>query len=162
MSINKGVTGSGIEYSVHACPAKIEKEVATVLPGADLSKLLIVPTCQRAVTDLVKTGEDVEKEKDELLEKFMAWAKKVCGSLEGQGFWSDYIDPCSGLAMIHQDSQIVYNEVEALSILKGYSTANAGCCKILLHPKWGSSVYPASLFTCAPLPALQAAITAAE
>lgn len=27
---------------------------------------------------------------------------------------------------------------------------NAGCCKILLHPTWGSAVYPASIFTTAP------------
>jgi hypothetical protein len=27
---------------------------------------------------------------------------------------------------------------------------NAGCCKILLHPSWGSAVYPASIFTTTP------------
>mmetsp|Transcript_10931 Transcript_10931/g.32517 ORF Transcript_10931/g.32517 Transcript_10931/m.32517 type:complete len:163 (-) Transcript_10931:1150-1638(-) len=162
MALEEGVTSFGMEFSVHACPSRIRTEVATVLPGADLDKLLIVPTCQRAVTDLVKTGEEVEKEKDELLEKFMEWAKKVCKTLEDQGYWSDFIDPCSGLAMIHQDSQIVYSEVEALSILKGYSTANAGCCKVLLHPKWGSSVYPASMFSCAPKDVLLKAIEAAN
>lgn len=28
---------------------------------------------------------------------------------------------------------------------------NAGCCKVLLHPQWGSAVYPATLFTTAPV-----------
>lgn len=32
--------------------------------------------------------------------------------------------------MVHQDSTHVYNEVEALSVLCGYKTANAGCCKV--------------------------------
>jgi hypothetical protein len=27
---------------------------------------------------------------------------------------------------------------------------NAGCCKIILHPRWGAAVYPATLFTAAP------------
>ena len=27
---------------------------------------------------------------------------------------------------------------------------NAGCCKVLLHPQWGSAVYPATIFTTAP------------
>ncbi len=31
-----------------------------------------------------------------------------------------------------------------------YKTQNAGCCKILLHPRWGSSCYPATIFTTAP------------
>lgn len=52
-----------------ACPAKVQSEVASVLPSADISKLLIVPTCQRAVMDLVQTGEQVEHEKDKLLEQ---------------------------------------------------------------------------------------------
>ena len=34
-----------------------------------LADLLIVPTCQRSKMDLVQTGEAVETEKDDLLEK---------------------------------------------------------------------------------------------
>ena len=35
------------------------------------------------------------------------------------------------------------------------------CSQVLLHPNWGSSVYPATLFTKAPLEKLQEAIAAA-
>ena len=52
----------------------------------------------------------------------------------------------------------VYGEVEALSTLLGYRCQNAGCCKIVLHPRWGSSVYPATLFARAPVEAVAAAI----
>lgn len=31
-----------------------------------------------------------------------------------------------------------YNEVEGFQILLNYRVMNAGCCKILLHPQWGS------------------------
>ena len=37
-----------------------------------------------------------------------------------------------------------------VSTLCSYKTNNAGGCKILLHPKWESAVYPASIFTTAP------------
>lgn len=60
--------------------------------------------------------------------------------------------------MIHKETGSVYGEVEALSSLLGYRCANAGCCKVVLHPKWGSSVYPATLFAKAPLEAVTAAI----
>jgi hypothetical protein len=30
------------------------------------------------------------------------------------------------------------------------SVMNAGCCKILLHPSYGSAVYPATIFATAP------------
>jgi hypothetical protein len=32
--------------------------------------------------------------------------------------------------MVHQEGNIVYAEVEALSVLMGYKTSNAGCCKV--------------------------------
>jgi hypothetical protein len=34
--------------------------------------------------------------------------------------------------MVHQEGNIVYAEVEALSVLMGYKTSNAGCCKVRL------------------------------
>lgn len=53
-------------------------------------------------------------------------------------------------------------QVDALTTLLRYKTQNAGCCKIILHPRWGSAVYPSSLFTKAPLDRLTAAIRATE
>ncbi|RYG46472.1 hypothetical protein EON67_09515 [archaeon] len=35
-----------------------------------------------------------------------------------------------------------------------YRCDMAGCCKVVLHPKWGASMYPATLFAIAPLPVL--------
>lgn len=43
--------------------------------------------------------------------------------------------PCSGLPMIHRETNSVYGEVAALSTLLGYRTQNAGCCKV--RPTWG-------------------------
>eukprot|EP00195_Chlamydomonas_chlamydogama_P015190 CAMPEP_0202889956 /NCGR_PEP_ID=MMETSP1392-20130828/492_1 /ASSEMBLY_ACC=CAM_ASM_000868 /TAXON_ID=225041 /ORGANISM="Chlamydomonas chlamydogama, Strain SAG 11-48b" /LENGTH=136 /DNA_ID=CAMNT_0049573411 /DNA_START=46 /DNA_END=453 /DNA_ORIENTATION=+ len=136
MALHEGVTPTGMEYSIHDCPLRIKDEILTVFPKVDVSKLLIVPTCQHAAMDLVQVGEPVDVEKDKLLEQFMDWSKAVCDILAAEGHWVDYIDPCSGLPMVHKECNSVYPEVEGLSVLKGYKTANAGCCKVLLHPKW--------------------------
>ena len=79
-----------------------------------------------------------------------------------QGHWADYIDPCSGLPMVHKEGAAVYGEVDALVTLLGYPTANAGCCKVVLHPQWGSAVYPASIFARAPREALLRAVAETE
>ncbi|MEW5302027.1 MAG: hypothetical protein WDW38_008656 [Sanguina aurantia] len=151
-------TQGALEYYVHACPTRIRSEMQTVFKGVDTSKLLIVPTCQHSEENLVQMGEKIEDEKDRLLIAFMEWAGGICRALEAQGHWSDYIDPCSGLPMLHTENQQVYSEVDGLSVLMGFQTANAGCCKVLLHPVWGTSVYPASMFTTAPLELLAKAI----
>lgn len=145
------VTRGGMEYSVHSCPRQYRSDLAVIFPGQDPLSLLIVPTCQNSAMDLVRTGEEVEEEKDRLLETFADWAKTICEKLIREGHFADYIDPCSGLPMIHRNTNTVYSEVDALTTLLGYPFANAGCCKVILHPKWGSAVYPATMFTNAPL-----------
>jgi len=226
-----------------AAPKRVMDQLSGIFPGIGAAPdLLIVPTCQRAETDLVNTGEAADAEKDRLLERFAEWAVAVCGRLSSAGHWCDYIDPCSGLPvrwrgmggvfwcmgrlggglhgvvgaslhgvcmgaaymgalcmerkrdtatppatqpcpnqhthsrtapnpqpppppqpqMMHKESQTPYSEVEGLSVLLGYRTANAGCCKVVLHPKWGTSVYPATLFARAPPAAVEAAIKGAE
>ena len=115
-----------------------------------VAKLIVVPTCQKTAVDIIKTGERVDEEKDLCLERFLKFAEIATNVLREKNFWCDYIDPCSGLSMIHRDSQRVYGEVDALVTLLNYECTNVGCCKIVMHPKWGSSVYPASLFAIAP------------
>ena len=38
---------------------------------------------------------------------------------------------------------------ELINMFIATSTQNAGFCKILLHPVWGSAVYPATIFVVA-------------
>ena len=144
-------------------PRALREEVSAVLPGRELEGLLVVVTTQRSDLDLVNTGEAVDAEKDALLERFFVWAQAAAAALAAAGHWCDYVDPCSGLLMVDRSGhRSVYDEVSALAALRRYKTSNAGCCKIVLHPRWGSSVYPATLFTDAPPDALAGALQAAE
>ena len=152
---NKYTTPLGeMEVSAHVCRSPFIREVEMVLPNHDLKNLVCIPTMQHAREDLVKVGDEIEVEKDRLLENFMEFAKALCGLLGDEGHFADYIDPCSGLAMITRDANKVYSEVDGAQQLLGYAVHNAGCSKILLHPAWNSSVYPASIFTTAPPEAL--------
>lgn len=90
------------------------------------------------------------------MRQFVEFAREVCGQLQAQGYWADYIDPCSGLATVTANPNKVYSEVDGMQALLHYRVLNAGFCKILLHPKWGSAVYPASMFTTAPAHVVEA------
>ena len=113
-------------------------------------ELLAIPTNQQARQDLVAVGEEIEFEKDRLLNVFLDFGKDLCEKLRGQGFWADYIDPCSGLPMMTKDCNKVYSEVDGMECLLNYRAYNAGFCKVLTHPRWGSAVYPATIFCYAP------------
>jgi hypothetical protein len=132
-------------------PKTVVRELVHVFPGVDLNEVISLPTVQKARHDLVKIGDEIEEEKDRLLETFMDFAKKFCALIKDKGYWADYIDPCSGLPMLTPNCNKVYSEVDGMEVMLKYKTMNCGCCKVLLHPKWGSGVYPASMFTTAPI-----------
>ena len=144
------IATDGFEYAVAGCPRALREDVRVVLKGISVEALQIVCSVQRAQLDLVNIGPDVDREKDFLLERFVAWAKAACELLAAQGHWADYADPCSGLLVRNRLSNVIWPEVESMSQLLGYRTLNAGPCHILLHPRWGSACYPATLFTTAP------------
>ncbi|KAF9296516.1 hypothetical protein BGZ74_010305 [Mortierella antarctica] len=64
-------------------------------------------------------------------------------------------DPASGFPNYTERGRDIYPDVEGCHMLLKYDFQAAGCCKILLHPNWGSKVYPATFFTTAPLDVLQ-------
>jgi hypothetical protein len=153
---------SGLEYSIHTCPRALRGEISAVLRGMDISNLLLVCTCQHAAMDLVATGDAVEVEKDELLVRFTTWARAICERLAAGGHWADYVDPCSGLLVRDRKSNVLYPEVDTMGVLLRYKVLDAGPCHILLHPRWGSACYPATMMTTAPLDALSAAISSVD
>lgn len=148
----------GFEVTVVTCPRAFVREVQMVFPGQDLANLIAIPTCQKSVRDLCEMGEDIEKEKDALLESFDRFSRKLCAVLRKEGEWSDFIDPCSGLPALREHTNRGYSEVDGLALLLRFSTHSAGMCKVASHPKWGTSFYPATIFTTAPIDTLRDAI----
>lgn len=57
------------------------RDVQSVFPDVDLSGLLIIPTCQQADFDLVRTGEKIDLEKDRLLERVSPHHHCFCGEV---------------------------------------------------------------------------------
>ncbi|VEU38655.1 unnamed protein product [Pseudo-nitzschia multistriata] len=114
------------------------------------AELLAIPTNQHARHDLVAIGDHIEAEKDRLLNCFLEFGEEVCSKIQQAGYWADYIDPCSGLPMLTKNCNKVYSEVDGMECLLNYRAYNAGFCKVLTHPRWGSAVYPATIFCYAP------------
>lgn len=112
-------------------------------------QVLIVTTCQHSKTELLSWDEDTCNEKDRLLEAFVDYAKQVCDAMRARGYWADYTDPASGL-LVMSPGQRVWPEIQSLERLLGYRMGQAAGCHILMHPKWGSRMYPATMFTDAP------------
>lgn len=168
LAARAGKRDDPIECSVHTLPKPLMREFRHVfgekyqqdMMDSDTNmrdddddgglELLAIPTNQQARQDLVSVGDEVEYEKDRLLNVFLEFGQELCERIRAMGYWADYIDPCSGLPMITRDCNKVYSEVDGMECLLNYRAYNAGFCKVLTHPKWGTSVYPATIFCYAP------------
>ncbi|CAG8604900.1 9649_t:CDS:2 [Paraglomus occultum] len=149
-----------IQYSIHSiASSRYARDLKSVFPEVkDLDKCLVVPTFQKCVNDLAAFGEVVDKERDEKLENFIEWGKAICEYLKARGHWADLVDPASAYPMYSSPGPSGYPEVVGAEQLLKYHSQNANCCKILLHPQWGSKVYPATLFTTSDEDTLKQAI----
>ena len=67
-----------MDISAHVCPKNFIRELQFVFPEEDLTDVIAIPTMQNAKMDLVQVGDEIEIEKDRLLEHFMATAKILC------------------------------------------------------------------------------------
>lgn len=65
----------------------------------------------------------------------------------------DATDPATGAA-VYGNPAALYSDVPPIARLLRYRTMDCGGCTILLHPEWSSGVYPATVFTTAPLEVL--------
>ncbi|KAF9189262.1 hypothetical protein BGZ51_008191 [Haplosporangium sp. Z 767] len=151
-----------LEYSIHVSPRRMTRDLATVFPGKDLSNLLVVPTIQKCNNDMVAWDAAIAKEKDDRLDDFVRWSTELHHRLEKLGYWSDMTDPASGFPSFGERGRDVYPDVEGCQLLLKYDFQNAGCCKVLLHPTWGSKIYPATFFTTAPLDVLTTVVEQVE
>ncbi|KAI9592736.1 hypothetical protein BDF19DRAFT_450749 [Syncephalis fuscata] len=155
------------EYSVHGTNGAMHDELTRVFPFEQLSaterdtrrsNLKIIMTFQRCRNDLVGIGPQVELEKDERLETFFQMAEYIHYQLNSRGYWVDFTDPSSGYPVYSPRGSTYFPDVVATEILLGYDVLWTGCCKVLVHPRWDAKVYPASLFTDAPIEDIQQVI----
>lgn len=61
--------GVELEYALCAPTSRFQLELAHIFPERDLKSLRVVPVIQRCENDLVGVGAEIDKEKDEMLER---------------------------------------------------------------------------------------------
>ncbi|KAJ2492034.1 hypothetical protein IWW37_001748 [Coemansia sp. RSA 2050] len=142
-----------LQYSVHACPRRMKREIGLVFPevSGKESDLLILPTFQRTESSMISYQAETQAEKDAKLHMFYRWGAELVCRLRENGYWADVTDPMSGLALFTSCGPSLYPDVDGAEILLRYAPFNLGSCFVLSHPQWGTHVYPATAFTLAPI-----------
>ncbi|XP_023678095.1 metabolism of cobalamin associated Db isoform X1 [Paramormyrops kingsleyae] len=141
---------SAVECAVQPCPELLRRDFESMFPEAPSSSLTVVTVTQKTQNDMTAWCEEVDREREELLDKFVSGAKEICFALRTAGFWADFIDPSSGLAYFGLYTNNTLFETDERYRHLGFQIEDLGCCKVIRHSLWGTRVFVGTVFTSAP------------
>uniref|UniRef100_UPI00358EFD08 cobalamin trafficking protein CblD isoform X2 n=1 Tax=Myxine glutinosa TaxID=7769 RepID=UPI00358EFD08 len=139
-----------VECLVQNCPDLLHRDFIAMFPEAPRSPVTVVTVTQKTNHNMSVWSEEVQEEREKMLDNFIDGAKEICFALRAEGYWADFIDPSSGLAFFGAYTNSTMFETDDRYSHLGFQVEDLGCCKVIRHPLWGRHVFVGSLFTTAP------------
>ncbi|XP_053133724.1 cobalamin trafficking protein CblD [Hemicordylus capensis] len=136
-----------VECAIQPCPELLRKDFESIFPEMTTNNLTVLTVTQKTKHDMTAWSEEVENEREFLIENFINGAKEICYALGAEGYWADFIDPTSGLAFFGPYTNNTLFETDERYRHLGFSVEDLGCCKVIHHRLWGAHVVVGSIFT---------------
>lgn len=145
-----GKTGQAVQISIHPPSHYICANRERILPDWKQQTFLwVVIVLQQSRCQLVECTAEIEIEKERLREKFMRFGCDLAFNLRDRGYLADLIDPRTGYPLLSHPGAIPHNDTAVVKALLKYPVIKNKCC-VLVHPMWGTAVYPSVLISEAP------------
>jgi len=141
-----------MELIPHEAPLLLRKQLADLFPGQKFGEgaITVLTLAIRTDHDMSTWSEEVEEERERLTEHTVTTAKEICGRLKDEGYWADFIDPCSGTPYYSGHSSTTMFETDEKYRLLGFRIEDLGCCKVIEHNRFGRNVFVGCVITNSP------------
>jgi len=138
-----------LELVPHEAPLLLRKQLADLFPGQKLGEgpATVLTLAIRTQHDMSAWSEEMEEEREKLTEDSVIVAKEICGRLKEEGYWADFIDPCSGTPHYSGHSATTMFETDERYRLLGFRIEDLGCCKVIAHNRFGRNVFVGCVVT---------------
>jgi hypothetical protein len=138
-----------MQYSVHPPSEFIYQHSHKLLPDWSHPIRSIVVVLQPADRELTECCPETDRQKQVLRSQFLSFGLKVTELLRQQGHLADLFDPKTGLPILSESGSLRLDDVAVVRSTLGYATKAIGNCFTVIHPHWGSAVYPSILMSSA-------------
>ena len=143
-------TGKGIEISIHSPSPYICINSERILPEwKNRLCFWVVIVLQNSRCEMLRATTEIEAEKQRLREKFMRFGFDLAFNLRDRSYPTELIDPRTGYPLFSRPGRIPHDDTAAVRALLGYP-AIKNKCRVIIHPKWRTAVYPSVLISQAP------------
>lgn len=145
-----GKMGQAVQISIHTPSEYICANRDRIFPDwQNQPNFWVVIVLQRSRYPLVKSTPAIEQEKEHLRAKFMRFGCDLAFNLRDRGYLTDLIDPRTGYPLFSRPGKIPHNDTAVVKALLHYPILKNKCC-VLVHPHWGTAVYPSIMISTAP------------
>lgn len=151
-----------IQCSVHPPSDFICKNCEQLLPNWSSPVRSVVVVLQPAPLELVQRTLETEFQKGHLRSQFLAFGLKVAEYLQKKGYPTELFDPRTGFPVLSPAGSLRLDDVAVVRSTLGYDTAKLGNCSTIVHPRWGSAVYPSIVMSSADRSVVESAIAAVD
>ena len=123
-----------MDLVAHDAPALVRRELSLLFPEEDLTSgtLSVITLSFHTENDMSKWSEEMEDEREKLMEHSVVICKELCGRLKDDGYWSDFIDPSSGSPHFSAHTNSTLFETNETYRALGFDIDDLGCCKVIL------------------------------
>ncbi|MDB9312670.1 methylmalonic aciduria and homocystinuria type D protein [Spirulina sp. CS-785/01] len=128
----------------------LKANLPLLLPDWSAEEVWVIITLQQANCDLLPSTPESEQEKQRLRSCFIELALKLVQQIKDQGGEADFFDPKTGYPRFSSPGSLTHDDVATVQTILGYSTI-AGNCRAIIHPQWGTAVYPGIIVTSLPV-----------
>lgn len=172
-----GDYGQAVQISVHSPTAYINANRERIFPDwKNQSKIWIIVVLQQSLYSLIKSSPAVELEKQRLRKSFIKFGLELAFTLEDttppqleigkqepekcepEKYRTDIIDPRTGYPILSRPGEISHDDTATVKALLNYPIIY-NRCRVLVHPEWGTAVYPSIMISTAPPQKIMAAIS---
>jgi hypothetical protein len=114
-----------------------------LLPSWKTAPQTLVITLLKSEFSLEQEGDRVAQEKDRLLKEFLSRGKLFYSLSQEKGYLAEVISPKDGTPQYTTKGELTFDLVAIVheSLGWNFSRTNEGC-KVLIHPNWGTNIYP--------------------
>jgi len=138
-----------MEYSVHAPSHFISTHQDKLLPGWSCPVASVLVVLQPCECCLLERTIAAARQKHFLRQQFLTFGYQVAAQLQQMGYQAEVFDPRTGLPLLSKPGLMLLDDVAVAQACLGYPIAHSHGCSIILHPVWGSAVYPSTLVSSA-------------
>ncbi|MGK7938443.1 MAG: methylmalonic aciduria and homocystinuria type D protein [Xenococcaceae cyanobacterium] len=132
----------------------IKQNQSSLLPTWTVPIKSIIIVLQKSNFSLENSNHEIEKEKDYLREIFFRLGYNLVFKLRDAQYQSDLFDPRNGYPLLSRPGNITVNDTALVQDLLGFDVVKHRC-SLLIHPQWGTAIYPSTIVTSASLEIIQ-------